>query len=350
MISTKADYTDMETIRLVQLVHPDLGRRVALVNEPHLILLDDVFGSVFALANEAINRKRPFSEFVGAVPTAESIDYEAVYHGASTWKLLPPLDHPDNPHACLVSGTGLTHRSSALNRQSMHIKDADNLTDSMKMYRWGLEGGKPLPGATGVQPEWFYKGTGAILRAHGQPLDIPPYADDGGEEAEIAGLYIVDDTGRPVRLGFCNGNEFSDHVMERKNYLYLAPSKLRHCAIGPELTVSADFTAFTGYVKIKRNNQEIWHHPIKSGEQHMAHSLANLEHHHFKYDSHRVPGQVHVHFFGADAFSFGNQLYLEHGDSCEISWENLGRPLINPVHSQQEKEHAVSVPSIDELK
>jgi len=336
----------METIRLVQLTHPQHGRRVAVVNEPQLVLLNKNFNSVYFLVLEATEQGLSFGDLVRTEMTDETLDYGAVYHGETPWNLLPPLDHPDNPSACLVSGTGLTHQSSALNRQSMHIKEPEGLTDSMKIYRWGLEGGKPETGQIGTQPEWFYKGTGAILRAHGQSLLIPPYGDDGGEEAEVAGLYIIDRSGTPLRIGFCNGNEFSDHVMEKKNYLYLAPSKLRQCAIGPELAVGISFSTLAGRVKIHRDGNEIWHHDIMSGEEYMAHSLANLEHHHFKYDAHRIPGQVHVHFFGADAFSFGNQLRLEHGDSCEVSWQHLGRPLVNPVYHSDENDTLTRVTPI----
>ena len=338
--------TNMETLRLVQLNHPQEGRRVAVVNEPHLTLLSKRINAVYALVLEASEKALPLGDLVRSEVTSDVLDYGAIYRGETPWNLLPPLDHPDNPHACLISGTGLTHQSSALNRQSMHIKEPEGLTDSMKIYRWGLEGGKPEAGQIGTQPEWFYKGSGTTLRAHGQPLLVPSYADDGGEEAEIAGLYVIDRNGTPIRVGFCNGNEFSDHVMEKKNYLYLAPSKLRQCAIGPELAVGLPFTALAGHVKIRRNGSEIWHHDIRSGEQYMAHSLANLEHHHFKYDAHRIPGQVHIHFFGADAFSFGNQLLLEHGDSCEVSWEHLGRPLQNPVHHSREDETLVRVTPI----
>ena len=110
----------------------------------------------------------------------------------------------------------------------------------MKMYRAGLEGGRPAPGAIGAQPEWFYKGRGDVLRAHGQPLDVPSFALDGGEEAEIAGVYVIGPDGTPFRVGLVQGNEFSDHVGEARNYLYLAESKLRTCSIGPELVVSPD--------------------------------------------------------------------------------------------------------------
>ena len=76
-----------------------------------------------------------------------------------------------------------------------------------------------------MPPEWFYKGPGTILRAHGDPLSIPPYGEDGGEEPELAGAYIIDETGSPRRVGIMMGNEFSDHKIEKKNYLYLAVSE-----------------------------------------------------------------------------------------------------------------------------
>jgi hypothetical protein len=233
---------------------------------------------------------------------------------------------------CMIAGTGLTHKASAANRQKMHESEkAQRLTDSMKMYKMGEEGGKPAEGEIGVQPEWFYKGNGLNLKGHGQPLIIPNYADDGGDEPEIAGIYLVSSLGVPTRIGFVQGNEFSDHIMEQQNYLYLAPSKIRNCSIGPELVVDTNFDSIHGHVKIVRDGSSLWSKDIHTGEDAMAHSLANLEHHHFKYDQHRVPGQLHVHFFGASAFSFGEQIQLENGDEVQISFENMGRPLINPI-------------------
>ena len=80
----------------------------------------------------------------------------------------------------------------------------------------------------------------------------------------------------------------------------------------------------------------IWQAAQASGERWMCHSLANLEHHHFKYDVHRRPGDVHVHFFAADMFSFKDRLHLEDGDvmavsfvgsagRCEIRYESIVR-------------------------
>lgn len=334
-----------EPARLVQITHPRHGRKVALVQEPELLLLRDTF-SVYDLALEAIHTGQQLQDLLKARVSGEKMAYDEVYKGNSSWRLLPCFDHPDNPMNCLVAGTGLTHRSSALNRQVMHQADAEKLTDSMQMYQWGLEGGQPAAGKVGVQPEWFYKGTGTILRAHGEALEVPPYANDGGEEPEVAGLYVVDQEGQPWRVGFCTGNEFSDHVMEKKNYLYLAPSKLRTCAIGPELVVEADFEDIAGSVSIFRQDQALWSKGTRTGEKNMAHSLANLEHHHFKHAGHRVPLQAHVHFFGADAFSFGDQVQLQQGDVMEVQWEGMGRALQNPLQGAEAAEELVQVKSL----
>jgi len=59
--------------------------------------------------------------------------------------------------------------------------------------------------------------------------------------------------------------------------------------------------------------------------------VANIEHHHFKFEAHRRPGDIHIHFFGADAFSFGEGVKLEDGDVMQVQWEGFGRPLRNPL-------------------
>jgi hypothetical protein len=230
-----------------------------------------------------------------------------------------------------VSGTGLTHLGSAKNRQAMHGRSDAELTDSMKMFRAGLEGGRPEPGCTGNAPEWFYKGNGSILRAHGEPLEVPEFAEDGGEEAEIAGVYVIDDEGRPRRIGMTAGNEFSDHVFERANYLNLAGSKLRSCAIGPELVIDPGFEAVPGHVTIERAGRQVWSKDIATGDAEMCHSLANIEHHHFKFDAHRRPGDLHVHFYGAHSLSFADEIRLADGDVMAIQFAGFGRALRNPL-------------------
>jgi len=212
----------------------------------------------------------------------------------------------------------------------------------MKMYLWGVEGGHPKRGKIGVQPEWFYKGNGAILKAHGDSLHIPSYGNDGGEEPEIAGIYINDKKGNPWRIGFATANEFSDHVMERKNYLYLAPSKIRNCALGPELVITDDFTNIEGKVSIIRNDRTFWEQKINTGEMNMSHSLENLEYHHFKYESHRIPELAHIHFFGADAFSFGDKITLQDDDIMVVTWNGMGRPLKNRLKQAEEADFQIN--------
>jgi hypothetical protein len=238
-----------------------------------------------------------------------------------------------------VTGTGLTHKASAENRNAMHgslgsahqDQSTEPLTDSVKMYRIGLEGGRPAAGQIGAAPEWFYKGNGTILKTHGETLVVPNYAEDGGDEAEIAGAYVIGPDGTPYRIGLVQGNEFSDHVTESKNYLYLAPSKLRYCAAGPELVVGADFTDVRGQITIERAGKVLWQAQIASGENKMCHSLTNLEHHHFKFEAHRRPGDVHIHFFGADHFSYRDRVRLQDGDVMAVAFKNFGRPLQNPL-------------------
>lgn len=331
-----------ENLRLVQIANTRGERRVALVQEPNLVLLEK-YTSVYQLALDAIQGKESIQTLIRESLSENQLDYDLVCNGRTEWRILPSFDCPDNPFACMVSGTGLTHKNSALNRQMMHAQEEGMVTDSMKMYQWGIEGGQPEDGSIGVQPEWFYKGTGAVLKGLGDALPVPAYANDGGEEPEVAGVYVVDKEGTPHRIGFTTANEFSDHVMERKNYLYLAPSKLRCCAIGPELVLDADFSDIEGTVKVFREGKELWSAPIRTGEKNMAHSLANLEYHHFKYADHHQPFQAHVHFFGADAFSFGAGVRLADGDEMQVHWQGLGRPLSNKVKMEDGVEESICI-------
>jgi hypothetical protein len=103
------------------------------------------------------------------------------------------------------------------------------------------------------------------------------------------------------------------------------------CSIGPELIVDPDFSDVSGEVSIERAGQSIWSKAIASGDAAMCHTLANMEHHHFKHIAHRQRGDVHIHFFGASAFSFGEGVKLENGDIMQVRFEGFGRPLRNPL-------------------
>lgn len=319
-------------MRLVQVKAGD-QRRVGIVDEPKVRLLHS-FDSVYELAWQAITNGQKLTELVSSRASDEALDYEAVYAGTGKWKLLPPADVPGKPGRCLVSGTGLTHLGSAKNRQAMHANTKGEApeTDSMKMFRWGVQSGKPVAPAVGIAPEWFYKGNGSIVRAHGEPVRVPAFAEDGGEEAEMVGIYLIGPDGKPWRIGMSPGNDFADHIFEKKNYLNLAGSKLRDCPIGPEISINADFRSIPGKVAILRKGAEVWSSAIMTGEDEMNHSLRNLEHHHFKFAQHRSPGDLHLHFLGADALSFGQGIRLGDGDVMQIEFQGFGRPLSNPVH------------------
>lgn len=315
---------------------------VALVDEPHLRPLRDC-ESIYSLAHSAISSEETISEIVQRRVSTNRLEYEPIYAGESDWRILPSIDHTDEPARCMVSGTGLTHLGSARERQSMHAAVTEYLTDSMKMFRWGVEGGRPVSGSIGTPPEWFYKGTGTVLRAHNESLDVPPYAEDGGEEAEIAGIYLIGPEGQPHRIGMAVGNEFSDHRFEKRNYLNLAGSKLRTCALGPELVIDPEFQSVSGEVTIERCGSILWSKKIRTGETEMCHSLQNIEHHHFKFESHRRPGDLHVHFMGADCLSFGEGIELAEGDLMRVEFEGFGRALRNPVHVSRSNPALISV-------
>ena len=63
----------------------------------------------------------------------------------------------------------------------------------------------------------------------------------------------------------------------------------------------------------------------------MSHTIANLEHHHFKYEMFRRPGDVHVHFFGTATLSFGDGVATAPGDVFEIEAAPFRLPVRNPV-------------------
>jgi hypothetical protein len=330
--------------RLIQIQNGS-QRAVAFVEEPHLHLLAG-FGSIYELAKQSAESGTPLLKLIQSRVSGERVNYDSVYAGKSAWRLLPPIDHPVEPARCLVSGTGLTHLGSAKNRQAMHSANEAEMNDSMKIFRWGVERGKPAPGQIGVAPEWFYKGGGGILRAPNEPLDVPSYAEDGGEEAEIAGVYLIDSSGQPCRIGMAIGNEFSDHKFEKKNYLNLAGSKLRNCSLGPELAVDPDFKSVPGKVTIERAGKIMWSQEILTGEDEMCHSLANIEHHHFKFEAHRRPGDLHVHYFGACGLSFGAGIQLLDGDAMIVEFKGFGRALRNPLRAARDGATLVAVKSL----
>ncbi len=297
--------------------------------------------STYALAAEALSADLPLAAVIAAHGLGEAVDLAAL---AAAGRLALPITHPDPSHMHLT-GTGLTHLGSAATRDAMHAKldGAETLTDSMKMFRMGLDGGRPAAGEVGVQPEWFYKGNGHTAIAPGATLTSPGFALDGGEEPELAGIYLIAADGTPARVGWALANEFSDHVTERINYLYLAHSKLREASFGPEILVGDLPSDVRGTSRVLRDGAAVFEAPFLSGEANMSHTMANLEHHHFKYALFRHPGDLHVHMFGTATLSFAAGLVPQVGDIFEIEAAAFGLPLRNPLAVAPAETGAVAV-------
>ncbi|MGA7541113.1 MAG: AraD1 family protein [Steroidobacteraceae bacterium] len=315
------------SLRLLQVELAGRERAVAVLDEHGQALRLEGSVSTYELAGEALARGVSLEQAAREHLTTAAVNISGA---GPEVRLLPPIEHPDPAHLFLT-GTGLTHLGSAASRDRMHALAAapGAQTDSMRMFLEGLQGGKPPRGQIGAQPEWFYKGDGSSIVPTGAPLEMPGFALDAGEEPEIAGIYLIDPRGLPVRLGFCLANEFSDHLMERHNYLWLAHSKLRQAALGPELRLGELPAEVRGTSRIYRGESLIWQKPFLTGEVNMSHAIANLEYHHFKYPGFRRPGDVHVHFLGTATLSFAEQVRCEPGDLFDISADAFALPLRN---------------------
>jgi hypothetical protein len=331
-------------MRVIQFIDESDERAVARTDREPAVLLDGV-NTVQQLARQALDQRRALTALIEARETDEIVDLDRLLQ---EMRVLPPLDHSD-PARFWVTGTGLTHLGSAEARDQLHHQQQTNpeaVTDSMKIFQRGVEGGKPDPGKIGAQPEWFYKGDGRIVVRPEQPLVMPRFALDGGDEVEVCGLYLNDGHGQPHRVGYALGNEYGDHVMEKQNYLDLAQSKLRQCAFGPELLIDTLPEAITGETRIIRDKAVLWSKTFNTGEANMCHSLANLEHHHFKHALFRQPGEMHCHFFGTGAASFGDGVRPQGGDRFEMHCSTFGHPLRNPIEHDNQPETPIGIEAL----
>src|SRR5690606_16525508 len=131
-------------MRLIQFQHAD-GVKAGVVDDTNQVSVIDMVGGVYALAMSALQHKIPLSELIQHHLSNEVVSYQDLIDNK---RLLAPLTHPDPAH-CLVSGTGLTHLGSADARDAMHAKldgEESELSDSMRMFKMGLEDGRPQPG------------------------------------------------------------------------------------------------------------------------------------------------------------------------------------------------------------
>ena len=149
---------------------------------------------------------------------------------------------PAEPWRCLVTGTGLTHKASAENRQSMHGDAADDhrLDEDVPHRPRGRAAGRRARSAR--RPSGFTKAPATSSARTTSRWTCRTMATTAATKRRSPACYLIGPDGTPHRVGLVQGNEFSDHVLEAKNYLYLAQSKLRSCSLGPEIVIGGDLS------------------------------------------------------------------------------------------------------------
>ena len=165
----------------------------------------------------------------------------------------------------------------------------------------------------------------------GGAVEHPFYGVGPGEEAEIAGLYVIGPNLQSYRIGFTLGNEFSDEEMYFRNVYHLAQSKRRQVSLGPEVLVGDPPSDIQAHVSLRRNGEVIWDAHFGTGETNMLHTFANIETHTFKYRDGITEGDVYVLYFGNAVMSTEEGQSIEDGDTFELRAEPFGLPLVNSV-------------------
>lgn len=318
-------------MRLVSVIFNGQNRTAIVENPKQLRLVHG--GSAYELFMAAIKNNENFCDFFMSRASDEILDFAQT---AVLKNFLPPV-MPLDPKKCMISGTGLTHLGSAKTRDEMHqeLANNQNKTDSMKMFECGLSHGRAQNPA---EPEWFYKGDGRALVAPYHEFLVPDFVKDAGEEPELAGIFLIDPEGEPVLLGYALGNELSDHVKERENYLLLAASKLMPCSIGPELFLGELPQKISGRSEIWRDGEIIFSREFFTGNAVMTHDFSALAHHHFKHPAHRNPLDLHVHFFGTAVLSFADGVRTRDGDVFRIYGDIFSAPLVNTLKKSIRKD------------
>jgi hypothetical protein len=336
-----------DTIRTVQFTSASGTPYVGLVtDDSDDVRVVDGYTTIYDLAMAAIEAGDTLAATVKANVGSVAKSYDAL---VSEKRLLPPVTHPTSDANFLLTGTGLTHIGSASTRNSMHHGQEGPeppKSDSMRLYEQGLKNGKPKDGTIGAMPEWFYKGDAGILVNPEAPMSSPNFARSCAEEPEITGVYIVGPDGTPWRLGYTIANDLSDHETERLNFMYVAPSKLRDCSMGPELFIGALPGKVEGMSRVHRDGAVIWEGSFESGDECMSYSIANLEHHHFRHPAFCRPGDLHAHFFGCPVMSFGAGFKVQSGDVFEFDIPLFGKPLRNPIEFATGAPQPISVKSL----
>ncbi len=279
-----------------------------------------------ALALQAIEAHCSLPTLINDRMTDEIINLAAALEDG---RILCPIDHPDPAHL-IVGGSGLSHKAW-VDLEPDRGEDENAWPDHYKTLMLGLHGGKPAKGEWGAQPEWFLKGNGDVLVPPGGAVEHPFFGDGPGEEAELAGIYIIGPDKTPFCIGYTLGNEFSDEQMFFKNVYHLAQSKKRHVSLGPEVLVGNLPDDIPARITLLRGDDVQWQANFRTGEANMLHSIGNIEAHYFKYSQWYIPGDVHVLYYGNAVMSTAQGEVIKDGDVFRLDCSTFGLPLINTV-------------------
>jgi hypothetical protein len=263
--------------RLVQLTHPEEGRRVALVDGNQLHLLAS-YRSAYSFARTALEIGWKLRDLLSTDLSGIVLDYNETYQHSTPWRFLASFDHSEEPARCLVSAAGAT------------------------------------------AGEWSYLGLGTSLRGHGDPVPIPSTQTLAHPIGDLAALYIISPDGAPRCVGVTTGTAFHGPIFP-----------VRSNVLGPELILDPAVACMEGSATVYRNGTRVWSQPLSSNGAPLLYALAALEPDHFRYSDHHRPGDAHVHFIGARLFGPRENAPLQDGDRCEVSWDGLGKPLVHSV-------------------
>lgn len=285
--------------------------------------------SIYELAINSIKEELKLSDYIKKNFTFDELDYNEIANNYSF--TLPMMPHDLNH--CFVSGFGLTHFNSVLLKYDANR--GGRFADAQRVYLNGLDRGKPKDNEVGSRPGWFYKGNGHNLIKTGESLSVFNDSVHVGEEPELAFIYLIGKNKIPYRVGFCLGNELTDHGLEDDSAYYIAQSKFLSGAINSEICIGALPEKLLGTVEIFKNDEKKWSSDFCTGSSKMIHSLENLEYYYFRNNMNLNENDVHFLFLGVDRMSFSDGYTIEPDSEIVISSDTFKTKLVNTVRQVQ---------------
>ena len=218
---------------------------------------------------------------------------------------------------------GQRERTAGHARSGRSRRRQKPVTDSMRMFRVGPCGGRPDRRRNRHCAGMVLQGR--RRRAAALPLRrslFPRTQKTAAKKRRSPAIYLIDSQTARRTASACaramsspttNSSGATISILQAQSFA------LQHRARTgrwPRLSAPS-----TGEVSIERDGSRSGEERSRPAKKTCAHSLANLEHHHFKFAGHRQPGNVHVHFFGAHSLSFGEGIELKDGDWMQVRFE-----------------------------